>query len=166
MNARIAFYPFCGNDIKEPLEILNGRVDVVVFCDNDPQYKDYWHSEKRLKQLRPIPVSGFVCRDPIAVILDMRRIDVLFYRRYGGSTGENPFDLQPYLLPLILSRMPESGGLIITDGSICQPHMWEKIVTGVRVSKYGCHFELAHPQLFQDEEPQLLQLQVRPYANW
>jgi|GEM_PF-5958059 len=55
MNARIAFYPFCANDIKEPLEILNGRVDVVVFCDVDPQYKNYWHRKKRLKRLKPIP---------------------------------------------------------------------------------------------------------------
>ena len=113
MNARIAFHPFCENDIKEPLGLLNGRVDVVVFCDNDPQYKDYWHQEKRLKRLKPAPISGFVCREPSAVILDMRRIDVLFYRhRHGRDTRESPFDSQPYLLPLILSRIPESGGLI------------------------------------------------------
>ncbi len=167
MHARIGFYPFCGNDIKEPLEILNGRVDVVVFCDEDLQYKDYWHREKSLKRLKPTPVSGFVCREPSAVVLDIRRIDVLFYRRRDGrGAGENFFDAQPYLLPLVLSRMPESGGLLITDGSICPPDMWERIVMDVKVIKYGCHFELRHPQPFQDKQPRLLQIQVRPYVNW
>gem|GEM_PF-5207026 len=101
------------------------------------------------------------------MILEMRRIDVLFYRRRDGrGAGENFFDIQPYLLPLVLSMMRESGGLIITDGSICPPDMWERIVTGMKVKKYGYHFELTHPQPFQDEKPRLLQVQVRPYANW
>lgn len=167
MDTRIGFYPSCGSDLQEPLAILNGQVDVVVFCDEDPQYKDQWDREKRMKRLKPAPVSGFVCKEPSAVVLDMRRIDVLFYRSLGASDArENPFDRQPYFLPLILSRMPEKGGLIISDSSPFPVEMWQRVLTGVRVTKFGCHFELVQPPPLQVKQANLQQVQVRPYAIW
>ena len=36
MASRVAFYPCCAIDIEEPLELLRGFAEEVVFCDVNP----------------------------------------------------------------------------------------------------------------------------------
>jgi hypothetical protein len=130
---RVGFYPCCGGDIKEPLELLSSYVDEIIFCD--------------LKVRRPKsdsipyglgPKATFIRRDVIDYIEHMPTISVLFYRADSGGIywseikklremslptdhvvgeGGSGIEIMGDVLPSILKKFHPSGGWIFSDGS-------------------------------------------------
>lgn len=117
MIKRVAFYPCCSLDIAEPLELLRGLVDEVVFCDVNPTLRERWKNIAASLN-KGTPTASFLSLDVRTAVDAVERIDVLFYRRdSGGEGGSGIFVLGDSFLPALLRRFPVHGGYIITDGS-------------------------------------------------
>lgn len=130
---RVAFYPCCGGDVEEPLELLKGYVDEIIFCD-------ILKSGKGVKRqsLKSIPKATFWHGDVIEYIDHLPLLNVLFYRCDSGGAcwhvikrlrdrglptdgvigeGGSGLEIMGDLLPLILKKFHPSGGWIFSDGS-------------------------------------------------
>jgi hypothetical protein len=110
---RIAFYPCCANDIRQPALALTGIADEIIYCDISRSLRD-----------DPALVGGigpkrlFWRKDIREALEQIPRIDVFFYRRDGTSEGGSGiFVLGRDIMPLILAKMTSEQGLFITDGS-------------------------------------------------
>lgn len=116
VDLRTAFYPCCGADIAEPLNILRSYVDRVIFCDIDPE-KELKYHQIIADIKRSHSASRFIVGDAEKVIHQLLRIDVLFYRGDSGGEGGSGVGVlrRPYLGEVV-ARMPLPGGLIITNG--------------------------------------------------
>lgn len=136
---RIALYPCCARDFLEPLEILNGYADEIVFCDPDLSLKDEFASlvaQREGHRLTARLISDGVRRG----IQTLERIDILFYRRDSrGEGGSGVLVLAKPFLPSVLEKMPLEGGLIITDGSNRGNHYYRKTFRPQGVKKFGYH---------------------------
>lgn len=130
---RVAFYPCCGGDVEEPLELLKPYVDEIIFCDLKlmPKCSKDLSSEF-------LPKATFWRADVISIIDRLPLINVLFYRCDSGGglwyyikslrekglptdgvIGESGSGLEIMgdLLPVILKKFHPSGGWIFSDGS-------------------------------------------------
>jgi hypothetical protein len=133
MSHRVAFYPCCGGDIVEPLELLKPHVDEVIFCDLKLRPKRRSHLPTEF-----IPKATFWCADVISMIDHLPPISVLFYRCDTGGRlwhrikrlrerglptdgvigeGGSGLEIMGELLPLILKKFHPGGGWIFSDGS-------------------------------------------------
>ena len=138
---RLAFYPCCARDFLEPLALLNGYADEVVFCDPDPNMKNAFLT---LADSLPnmSPKARLISDGARRGIQTLARIDVLFYRRDStGEGGSNVLVLAKPFLPTVLEKMPSKGGLIITDGSNRGNHYYRKTFRPQGVEKFGYHLQ-------------------------
>lgn len=141
---RVAFYPCCAGDFREPEEALRGLVDEIVFCDiriRPPKHARHDVSE---------PILTFVRKDAVEAIREIPRIDVLFYRRDStGEGGSGVFILGSRVLPMILAKMVADHCLIITDGSNSRGGTFRRMTrrSGFRTS--GKHIKLRETQRFE-----------------
>jgi hypothetical protein len=110
---KIAFYPCCATDVKEPRCMLAGIVDEIIFCDI--RRHEGWESTASQPGL---PQARFEVMDVRAYLSILPQINVLFYRRdSNGEGGSGIYILSERYLSKIMKRFEPSGGLIITDGS-------------------------------------------------
>lgn len=125
---RVGFYPCCASDVREPLEILAGQVDHVIFCDRFNQSN--W---KRSRFQTNLSVSKYPSyefrvgpwRD---VVLELEPIHLLFYRRdSNGEGGSHDSAIALSALELLFSRMSDPCW-IITDGKYDPDNLIESIV--------------------------------------
>lgn len=138
-NIKTAFYPCCREDFLEPLEMLNGYVDEVVFCDPSSEVQSAFLA---LADSSPknLPKAHLVSDGARRGVETLERIDVLFYRRDGtGGGGSDVLVLAKPFLPTVLNKMPPEGGLIITDGSNRGNHYYQKTFRTQGVTKFGYH---------------------------
>lgn len=149
---KTAFYPCCNTDIEEPLRLLSGYAEKVIFCDINPRLKNRW---KRIYQdlvRSDLPTADFVVGDALEVCAQIVAIDVLFYRR--DSTGEGGSALfvlgDMFLRPLLL-RFPLAGGLIFTDGSNSRGGNFKKMVRPSGLTKHGWKFMLTKDQPYFEQ---------------
>ena len=132
---RIAFYPCCGGDIKEPALALTGIVDEIIYCDVKPFIID-----EALLVGRNGPKQTFWEMD-IRKALDLiSYIDVFFYRRDGTAEGGSGiFVLGRDLMPVILGKMIRDPSLFITDGSNSRGGNFLKMQRNSGLSAWGKH---------------------------
>ncbi len=114
---RVGFYPVSARDYLEPLQILKGWVDKMVFCD----IKCSPRNSRELAELRKIamdnglPDPSFFLGDALFAMESLRPVDLFFLRRDSdGEGGSELYLLGPDKLPMVLN-MINSGGFLITD---------------------------------------------------
>src|SRR5271165_6726796 len=137
MQPRVAFYPCCGLDIKRPLELLCPYDDEVVFCDTNKSLLSRWQKSVDTTETA-LPRPSFMRDDVREVISRVALINVLFYRRdSSGEGGSGVFVLGDSILPHVLRRFPQEGGLIITDGSNSRGGNFKRMIRANGVCKHG-----------------------------
>lgn len=112
---RTGFYPASARDYLEPLQLLKGWVDHMVFCD-------IWlvpQGRQPLRQLREtaledgLPEPSFLLGDALSAMSYLKPVDVFFLRGdSGGEGGSGLFLLGPERLPLTLSLIKPNGILV------------------------------------------------------
>jgi len=148
---RTAFYPCCNSDIEEPLRLLSGYVDKVIFCDLNPRLSSRW--ERALYSIadNKFPTAEFIVGDAKEVCLRLPVIDVLFYRRDStGEGGSALFVLGDMFLRPLLQHFPSNGGLIFTDGSNSRGGNFKKMVRRNGLIKHGWKFSTTPEQPYLD----------------
>ena len=152
---RIAFYPCCARDIREPKVLLQGIVDEIVFCDIKYGRPDHEMAEETL------PACRFLKMDARLAINFLPYINVLFYRRDGTSEGGSGlFVLGADFFPRLLSKMTSPECLIITDGSNSRGSRFRKMQRNSGLIEGGKHISMAKLQRF--EKSGLLEFRVVP----
>lgn len=141
---RIAFYPCCADDIRQPAAALTGIVDEIIYCDTSSSLRD------------DASISGgngpkrtFWQRDIREALAQIPRIDVFFYRRDGTSEGGSRiFVLGRDILPLILAKMTNHPCLFITDGSNSRGGTFRKMQRNSGLITCGKHITKRPEQRF------------------
>ena len=146
---KIGFYPCCGNDILNPLKIMKGMVDEVIFCE-----KYASHTLRKLGRERilkkaiegGLPIPTFRIEDVRSAIPNLPKIHIYFYRGDSFEGGSNLYLLNQKWLAKVLEHFPKKGGLIITDGSNHDRH-FRKIIrpSGYHWSAIGYQFKPVNP---------------------
>jgi hypothetical protein len=150
MPHRVAFYPCCAIDILEPLSILTGIADEVIFCDINHRLFPTWKAREQERVVSQ-PRATFMIADARDVVQKIPAIDVLFYRRDSTSEGgSGVFVLGDSLLPIILERFNPVGGLIITDGSNSRGGNFNKMIRQSGLEKHGWSFSVGEEQPFRE----------------
>lgn len=151
MPHRIAFYPCCATDVLEPLSILAGIADEVIFCDINRHLLPKWKVREQERAVSQ-PQATFMIADTRDVVQKIPPIDVLFYRRDGsGEGGSGVFVLGDSFLPFILERFNPVGGLIITDGSNSRGGNFKRMTRPNGMKKHGWSFSARIEQPFQEK---------------
>ena len=148
MSHRVAFYPGCARDIVGAARILERYASEIVFCDSNPGLRGSW--ERQEKQGRPVARWRFVCEDLWQVLEDLSAVDVLFQRNDSHEGGTGVSILRGRLLSRIVEKLPETGGIFISDGSCIWPRDFRRFLRPTGVSRAGWHF-------MPDEEQPLLE---------
>jgi len=114
---RTGFYPAAARDYLEPLHLLKGWVDHLIFCD----IRDVPQGRSALRELaatiedQGLPEASFFLGDALSAISCLKPVDVFFLRRdSGGEGGSGLFLLGSGRLPLALSLI-KPNGVLITD---------------------------------------------------
>lgn len=111
------FYPACARDYLEPLQLLNGFVDRLIFCDiqKAPQ------GPRELQELRAnvaaqcLPEPNFFLGDALTALDCLRPVDIFFVRRdSSGEGGSGLALLHADRIRRVLAVI-KPGGLLITD---------------------------------------------------
>ena len=68
MSHRVAFYPCCSADIAEPLELLRGFADEVVFCDMNTSLPRRWR-QIAAHLTGELPKASFLSEEVRTVLL-------------------------------------------------------------------------------------------------
>jgi hypothetical protein len=140
MPHRVAFYPCCATDLLEPLSILEGLADEVVFCDINRRLLPRWKAREQERAVSELQAT-FMIADARDAVQELPIIDVRFYRRDGtGEGGSGIFVLGDSFLPFILERFNPVGGLIITDGSNSRDGNFKKMIGQNGLEKHGWSF--------------------------
>ena len=136
---RIAFYPCCAGDVTEPRQLLTNLVDEIIYCDQRKS-KSWSQVDRTIDH----PIASFVQEDARTLIEKLPTIQVMFYRRdSAGEGGSNLFILGKSMLSKIITHFPESGGLIVTDGSNTGSGIFKKMIRrdGYSRKDWHCHFQ-------------------------
>lgn len=114
---RTGFYPASARDYLEPLQLLNGWVDHLIFCDLNKAPQD----SMRLNELRgtiaaqALPEASFLLGDALAALAYIKPVDVFFVRRDSCAEGGSALALlQAERIRLVLNVI-KPGGLLVTD---------------------------------------------------
>lgn len=149
---KIALYPCCASDILEPLQLLEGYVDEVLFCDVSAAGEPLVAAHTARK-----PRPTYVQRDLREYIDQVGQIDVLFYRRDGaGEGGSGLYILGDEWLRKLLPKFKQPGGLIITDGSNSRGNAYRKMRQQSGLRRFDCHVKLAAKQPLQQTQGLLI----------
>jgi len=73
---RIGFFPCHGSDISEPLRLVTGLVDTMVFCDINPCHQHNWRRLNRSERETGLPQPIFLAEDVRDVLAEIQRIDL------------------------------------------------------------------------------------------
>ncbi|MGJ8643332.1 MAG: hypothetical protein ACSHX9_08000 [Luteolibacter sp.] len=114
---RIGFYPVSARDYLEPLQMLKGWVDHLIFCDIR------WtpRNNRELSELRKavknngLPEPSFFLGDALNAMDSLRPVDLFFLRRDSDGEGGSELNLLgPDKLSIALNLIKPSG-LLVTD---------------------------------------------------
>jgi len=132
------FYPCCGSDTSNALELFHECVTAFYFAD--PFHPPFWGSRRRdnyhpisiphiesvvtgpneHRQSKDSPTRYSFRKDGLLTFIDdVRDLSVFYYRGDSyGEGGSNQRWLEPVLFHAVLGKLLD-GGLIVTDGSNC-----------------------------------------------
>ena len=163
MPHRVAFYPCCGRDIEQPLELLHGYADEVIFCESNQSLLPRWKTAVNAATATK-PAPAFLIGDVREAVSRIAVIDILFYRGdSAGEGGSGVFILGDSFLPYILRRFPAAGGLIISDGSNSRGGNFKRMIRLTGMCKTGWLFKKSNNQPFLDTDG-LYVINVRPVS--
>ena len=114
---RTGFYPVSARDYLEPLQMLKGRIDHLLFCDIRcvPQGQRELRALREAAAKQGLPEPSFFLGDALIAMECLRPVDLFFLRRdSGGEGGSALYLLGPERLPLVLNFVKPSG-LLVTD---------------------------------------------------
>jgi len=92
---RVGFYPASARDYLEPLQMLKGWVDKMVFCD----IKCSPRNSRELAELRKtamdndLPEPSFFLGDALFAMESLRPVDLFFLRRDSDGEGGSELNL-------------------------------------------------------------------------
>lgn len=114
---RTGFYPVCARDYLEPLNLLKGWVDHLIFCDLNvtPHNRSALQQIRETIALHSLPEASFLLGDVLSALSTIRPVDVFFIRRdSSGEGGSGLALLRAERIRLVLNVI-KPGGLIVTD---------------------------------------------------
>lgn len=115
---RIGFYPVSARDYLDPLRMLKGYVERLIFCDIacTPRGAGELRELRHAVADEGLPEPSFLLGDAIFAMQCLRPVDVFFLRRDSGDGegGSGLYLLGREKLAKTLS-MIVSGGLLVTD---------------------------------------------------
>lgn len=142
---RIAFYPCCASDIRQPASALTGIVDEIIYCDISRNLRD----DPSLVE-RSGPKKTFWRKDIQEALEQIPHIDVFFYRRDGTSEGgSGVYVLGKFIMPLILAKMTREPSLFVTDGSNSRGGTFRKMKRSSGLIACGKHITKRSEQRFE-----------------
>jgi len=149
---KTAFYPCCALDIGEPIRLLTGYVDKIIFCDLNPRLRSRWSRILKNMTDSKLPEIEFIVGDAKNVCEQLTKIDVLFYRRDStGEGGSALFVLRDMVLRPLLKNFSSDGGLIFTDGANSRGGNFKKMVRRNGLIKHGWKFSTTTDQPYFQE---------------
>jgi len=153
---KTAFYPCCDRDIIEPLHLLSGYVDKIIFCDINPRLKTSWNRLLPKGTKSNLPMAEFIVGDAKEVCSRLPGVNILFYRRDStGEGGSALFVLGDIFLRPLLQHFPSNGGFIFTDGSNSRGGNFKKMIRRNGLVKHGWKFSTTAEQPY-----------INPYGLW
>lgn len=116
---RTGFYPASACDYIEPLQLLKGYVDHLIFCDLNVAPR----SRREIGEIREkivtkgLPEASFFLGDALSALTCIQPVDVFFVRRDTASTGEGGSNLALLRAERIASvlNVIKTGGLLVVD---------------------------------------------------
>ena len=114
---RIGFYPVCARDYLEPLRLLKGWVDELVFCDIKcmPRSSKDLECLRKASEFEGLPSATILVGDALTALQIFKPVHVFFLRRDSdGEGGSELHLLGPDRLPSVV-EMILPGGLVVTD---------------------------------------------------
>lgn len=142
---RVAFYPCCAADIRQPATALAGIVDEIIYCDISRSLRD----DRSLAESNG-PKRTFWRMDIREALEQIPRIDVFFYRRDGTSEGgSGVYVLGKCNMPLILAKMTREPSLFVTDGSNSRGGTFRKMKRNSGLITCGKHITKRSEQRFE-----------------
>lgn len=114
---RTGFYPACAGDYLEPLQLLKGWVDHLIFCDIQviPQGRQNICDLRETIESQGLPEASFFIGDALSALACIKPVDVFFLRRDSSGEGGSDMNLlRAARIRLVLSVI-NPGGLLVTD---------------------------------------------------
>lgn len=127
---RTGFYPVCASDYLEPLRMLRGHLDRLLFCDKKrlPMGRTSHQEIMQIVEKEGLPQPFFLSGDALSAIAILKPVDLFFIRRDTRGEGGSELDLLgPERLPLVLG-MIKPGGTLVTD-RICGGEWFKEFKT-------------------------------------
>jgi hypothetical protein len=113
---RIGFYPASGRDYLEPMRMLNGWVDQMVFCDIRTAPHGSALTELRKTVIQDgLPEPSFFLGDARFAIECMQPVDLLLVWRDGDGEGGSALCLLRSENIVKTLSMIKPGGLLVAD---------------------------------------------------
>ena len=116
---RTGFYPASARDYLEPLQLLKGYVDHLIFCDlNVGPNSSFAIGSIRANIAREaLPEASFLLGDALSALTFIQPVDVFFVRNDTASTGEGGSNMALLRAERIASvlNVIKPGGLLVVD---------------------------------------------------
>jgi hypothetical protein len=144
MHHRVAFYGGCARDVAGAGALLEPFADEIVFCDRRSELEKSWRAiEARASHHAR---WRFVIGDLKEVLAGLDQVSVVLQRRdsHEGGTGLSIF--REPLFRLLASKLPDRGGLLISDGSCTWPRDFRRITRPVGTLRSGWRLRPAGDQ--------------------
>lgn len=162
LHKRTGFYPVSARDYLEPLRLLKGWVDDLVFCDINcmPRNTKELSCLRRIADQEALPNACFFLGDALAAMTILKPVDLFFLRRDSDGEGGSGLNLLgAERLPMALD-MIKPNGLLVTDRSNGRDWFYEfQVGNRSRICIGDRELQLAEQQPWIDKK--LLSFSVR-----
>src|SRR5262245_40500707 len=107
MSKRTGFYPCCAFDIDAARRLLIGFVDIIIFCDVNPEVSRLVEQVAAEAGGPYLPEVRALIGDASHALEQLETIDVLFYRRDSdGEGGSGVYVIGDGYMRRLLPRFP------------------------------------------------------------
>jgi hypothetical protein len=114
---RTGFYPVCARDYVEPLRLLKGWIDELIFCDIMcmPKSSAALDELRHLAKEEKLPNPSILTGDALVAMRVLKPVDLFFMRRDSDGEGGSELNLLgPDRLPDVVKKI-KPDGLLVTD---------------------------------------------------
>ena len=114
---RTGFYPASARDYLEPLQLLKGWVDHLVFCDLNkmPQNSMRVNELRKMIVEQSLPEASFLFGDALSALELLKPVDVFFVRHDSCGEGGSALALLHAERIRLVLNVIKPGGLLVTD---------------------------------------------------